>query len=397
MRICLLSMEYPPYPSYISAGGVGTHTYYLSKFLARRGHEVHVIACGNHEFSELIDGVYVHRIRTFPSRVLRVPIYSMKVSKKLHALNKSVKFDIIHNQSPYGFFEAYLNILRKPIPLVTTIHAVAYRELMALQTDPKISVNDLSERLGHIIPKILFNKVEFSESIKIISVSNFVKRDLIKFHGIPEERIAVVPNGVDTEKFKPDLDGNKIKNLLKLQDSKMILYVGRLIKRKGPGLLIQNASEIIEKCPTACFVIVGAGYFGNELKKIAERLNQRIIFANRVSDDLLPLYYSAADVVVLPSFYEAAPITLLEAMASAKAIITTNIPSITEIVDENNAVTISPNDAKLFVEKITDLLWDEEYRRLLGSKARSKVLECFTWEKVAQKTENVYGEVINRK
>ena len=395
MRICLLSMEYPPYPSYISAGGVGTHTCYLSKFLARRGHEVHVITCGDHQFSEVIDGVHVHRIRSLPSQALRLPFYSISASKRLHALNEFIKFDIVHNQSPYGFFEAYLSFFSKPIPLVTTIHAVPSRELMALQYDPKVGVNDLREKLSLIIPKILFNKVEYSESNKIIAVSNFVKRDLVKFHSIPEEKIAVVHNGVDVERFKPDLAENKIKSLLELQDSKMILYVGRLIKRKGPGLLIQCASKIIKRYPAACFVIVGTGYFEEELKKTAKKLNQQIVFANRVSDNLLPLYYAAADIVALPSLYEGAPLTLLEAMASAKPIVTTNIPPITELVNNHTAVTINPGDMELFVEKITELLLNEEYRRALGSKARSKVLECFTWEKVAEETEKVYKEVIN--
>jgi glycosyltransferase involved in cell wall biosynthesis len=143
-------------------------------------------------------------------------------------------------------------------------------------------------------------------------------------------------------------------------------------------------------------LIVGAGYLGEELKRTAKRLNQRIIFLNRVSDDLLPLYYAAADVVALPSLYEGGPpLTLLEAMASGKPVVTTNLPPMTELADNSTAVTMNPNNSELFVEKITSLLLNEQYRRVLGSKARSRVVECFTWEKVAEETEKVYEEAVS--
>lgn len=391
-------MEYPPYPSYISPGGVGTHTFYLSKFLARRGNEVHVITCGDHQCYELINDVHVHRIRSISSRALRVLLYSMKASKKLHDLNKSVKFDIVHNQSPYGFFESYIHKMNKQINLVTTIHAVPLREMVNYERLHQMTLKNLAETLSLLIPQILFNKVEYSESCKIITVSSKNRSDLIELFNMPKEKINVIYNGVDVEKFNPDVNSENIKKQFGLGNSQIILYVGRLERHKGLYLLLETARRLIERKLDIHFIIVGSGRHETELVKIGRNIGRQVIFAGRVPDELLPLYYSLADVVALPSLYEGGPpLTLLEAMASAKPIVTTNIPPITELVDNRTAVTISPNDIDLFVEKITDLLLNEEHRRVLGSKARSKVLECFTWEKVAEETEQVYKEVVSKR
>jgi glycosyltransferase involved in cell wall biosynthesis len=398
MRICILSMEYPPYPSYVSAGGVGTHTYYLSKALVLRGHEVHVIACGDHEFSQLIDGVHVHRISSLPSKALRVPVYSMKASKMLHVLNKTHNFDIVHNQSPYGFFEAYLHRITKRIKLVTTIHAVPLREMAnsyAAHDRTQLGLRNLTDKLTLLIEQIPFSKAEYAESNKIISVSSNVRADLIEFFKIAAERIRVIHNGVDVSMFNPNVDGQQIRNQYGLGDSKIILYVGRLERIKGVYQLLEIARRILEKKLDVRFMIVGSGRHEINLVKIGRTMGNKVVFTGKVPNELLPLYYSAADIVVLPSLYEGCPMALLEAMASAKPIVTTNIPSITEIVENREAVMINPTDIELFVERIIDLLLDEDYRGVLGSRARSKVSECFAWEKIAEETEKVYEEVVN--
>jgi glycogen synthase len=391
-------MEYPPYPSYISAGGVGTHTYYLSKSLAARGHEIHVIACGDCECDELVEGIYIHRIRSLPSSLLRLLVYSMRASQKLRSLNETLKFDIVHNQSPYGFFEAYLHKIDKRIKLVTTIHAVPFREMANYERVHQLSLKNLDETLRLLVPQILFNKAEYTESHKIITVSNNNRLDLIKLLNIPNERITVIYNGVDADKFNPNIDGQEIRKKFGLEGSKIILYVGRLERHKGLYMLLDAARRIIGENKDVHLLIVGSGKHKIDLMQIGRNIGEEIVFAGRVPDELLSSYYSAADVVALPSLYEGGPpLTLLEAMASAKPIITTNVPPINELVDNHTAVLINPVDTELFAKKITNLLLDEKSRRVLGRNARSKVLECFTWEKVAQKTENVYKEAINEK
>lgn len=390
-------MEYPPYPFYVDGGGVGTYTKYLSKYLSQRGHEVHVITCGAGYINELIDGVNVHRVKSIPLRMIRVLVFSLKASIELRKLIKSSPFDIIHNQSPYGFFEAYLNIFRKNIPFISTIHAVPHRYLGALQVDSKLNIFDIMQKISSIIPKNFFNKIEYKVSKKIIAVSNFVRQDLLDFHNISQDKIKVIHNGVDENKFVT-IDQDKARIALNLpRFSKIILFVGRLIKLKGCELLIKNASEIIARHPDVHIVIVGSGTFGKKLLEASQNLREHILFTSSVSHDILPLYYAAADVVVFPSLYEGAPFVLLESMASSKAIIATNIPPITEFVDANNAVLINPNNVSIFIEKLSFLLSNEQYRNKLGRHARCRILENFTWKITAKKTEEVYKEALNNK
>jgi glycosyltransferase involved in cell wall biosynthesis len=320
----------------------------------------------------------------------------LKASKKLRALNASCKFDIVHNESPYGFFEAYLHKIDKTAKLVTTVHGVPLTEIASFEQVNQLSLKNLADKLSLLIEQNLFSRAEYAESRKIIAVSRSIKMDLVELFKVEREKIEVIYNGVDTDRFNPSIDAKRIRKQYGLVDSKIILYVGRLERRKGLYLLLEVAKRLVEEKIEAHFVIVGSGQYENELMKIGREVSKGVIFAGRVPDELLPFYYSAADIVAIPSLYEGSPITLLEAMASGKPIITTNIPPIMELVDNNTAVTICPNDVKTCVKKIGELLVDIEYRHALGDKARSKVLECFTWKKVAERTEKVYEEVSAR-
>ena len=401
MKICMISMEFPPYPSYIAAGGVGIHTVYLSKSLARLGHEVHVIACGDREFCELIDGVYVHRISSLPSRLFRVPVFSLKAAKKFRVLNKKIKFDIIHNQSPYGFFEAYVHKIDSKVKMVTTIHAIPLRELVnsRLARDPlnHQKFKNLLETLTLLIEQILFSKVEYFVSDKIIAVSGNIKNDLINTFNIKAQKIQVIHNGIDGEEFNPNVDNTKIKINRGLKDAKVVLFVGRLERIKGLYLLIDVAKQIIREKSNVYFLIVGSGVHEDELAKMGDALEGRVIFTGRVPHELLPFYYSTADVVVIPSLYAGCPLTLLEAMASAKPIVTTiaDFDNYFDNIEKQVVLVKEANNSGVLAQKIIDLLSNEEYQAELGSSARLKVLECLTWEKIATETSKLYKHLLD--
>lgn len=396
MKVCFLSMEYPPYPSYISPGGVGIHTYYLTKALSKLGHEIHVISAGCAEYDEInADGVTIHWIKSLSSSFLRLPIYSLKASIKLRQLYKFINFDIVHNESPYGFFESFLQYFNKKKSLVTTIHAVPIRE-MGHYEQVNFSLKNIKQTLSLLILRFLFNKSEYNNSQKLITVSDSTRRDLVDFHKISNKKIRVIYNGVDSESFNPKVNGQMLRSFFELGDSPVILYVGRLERNKGVYLLLKAAKKLIENKINAVFVIVGAGQHQIEMCEIGKRLGSQVKFIGRVSHKSLPFYYAMSDIIVVPSLCEGGPpLTLLEGMASGKPVITTDVSPINELIDNDCSIMISPNDVKQLIEKILTLLTNSTVRFEIGKKARQKILECFAWDKVAKQTEKVYAEVLN--
>jgi glycosyltransferase involved in cell wall biosynthesis len=239
----------------------------------------------------------------------------------------------------------------------------------------------------------LLNKPEYYSSKKIISVSNAVKKDLVTLLGIPAKKIDVIYNGVDAVRFKPTTSGLEIRKALGAGNVPVILYVGRLDRRKGMYTVLEAAKEFNEKNMKAFFVIVGSGHQQIVNKRQNFAFNN-VIVTGRVSDKLLPSYYAMSDIIVAPSLYEGGPpLTLLEAMASAKPVITTNITPINELVNNECSVLIPPNDVGCLVKSIKNLLDNEQFRQNLGLKARQKVLDSFTWDKTAEQTEEVYKEI----
>lgn len=218
---------------------------------------------------------------------------------------------------------------------------------------------------------------------KVIADSEATKKDLIKFLGIPPDKIKVIPLGVG-EKFRVIENQSRKFNLP--QDRKIILHVGGSAYNK-------NIEGIISAMSNIFFIKIGADFTEPQKTLIRKLgLEDSIKFLGQVSKEDLVALYNIADVFVFPSFYEGFGLPILEAMACGTPVVTSNVSSMPEVAGDA-ATLINPHDVDSIASGINRVLrYDAvQYQRVVekGLERAKK----FTWKKTAEETLRVYEEV----
>jgi glycosyltransferase involved in cell wall biosynthesis len=240
----------------------------------------------------------------------------------------------------------------------------------------------------------------------IVTVSYAMKDELVGL-GFPKEKIQVSYNGVDPDKYNPStVTPDQVKKIRAMYDVKddeyMILFIGRLAGMKGVDKLIMALPHILQKNPKAKLVIVGLGdlqeYLMNLVKatKMSDFVKFRFEF---IPEEERILHYAACDVAVFPSFYEPFGIVVLEAMAMERPVVVgaAGISGMREIVvccgDEQCGYHIDPNNPSDIAWGINSVLENADKKKWLGKNGRKRVLNEFTWDKIAAKTLGLYEQI----
>jgi glycosyltransferase involved in cell wall biosynthesis len=247
----------------------------------------------------------------------------------------------------------------------------------------------------------IFEEKMLERSNKIIAVSDFTRRELLQYYKVKEEKIRVIHNGVDVNKFKPASDKRKAKEELGLNPEDIaILSVGRLYARKGLFTLIESIPAVVRRFRNAKFIISGKGQ-SNEMKKLiahAEKLRIRdnIIFTGYFPDKKLPKLYQAADVFAFSTFYENLPFAVLEALATGLPVVTTCVGGIPEMIDSGkNGFMVQPFNAKELSDRVLHFLEHPAEADEMGFLARKTILERFDWRFIVKKVLKVYEEALS--
>ncbi|MFW5895196.1 MAG: glycosyltransferase [archaeon] len=307
--------------------------------------------------------------------------YSYFVSK--YVRENIPKQDLIHAR--FGYLDGYgmLKTCKKwNVPLVFDVHGN----------------NDLGKYLRAFSIKRKQKKtIEYAS--KILCVAKWQKEKAIDI-GISEDKVEVLPLGVDIEKFKPR-NKEELKNELEIEKENIVLFVGQLTKNKGVDYLLNAISQLDKNIFNNMeFIIVGDGNKMDELIKLAKKLNifDSVEFKGKLppGKELLHLY-SVADLFVLPSLSEGRPTVINEAMASECAIVATNVSGIPEQVEDGyNGFLIEPRNPDQLAEKISHLLENTDLMEKMGKKSRKRIIENgWTWEGYAEKVLKVYKDVLD--
>jgi len=379
MRIHIISNFYPPH-----RGGIETYVRNLAIGLIRLGHEVKITAAHPPmkpgRYTQ--DGVAVRRLRSI-GRFYGVPMTPTMLCRIV-----SVEADLIHANfpNPYNAALAAFASQIKKTPAVLTWH------------------NDLPPvtRLAWAFVKMhdeLFSKLYLDKYDAIVATSNAYLRGS-KILQRQKEKVEIIPNGVDCERFRPGIPAEDLREELKLGRCKTLLFVGALSRwhrYKGLDDLLR-AFKILERRDVR-LLVVGGGDLRPEYEALARSLNLGgdVIFAGDVPDRILPKYYAASDTLVLPSKNrdEGFGLTILEANASgipAIASRTGGIPGI--LTDYENGILVPPNDPTALAEALRRIIENDELRRELGKKAREIALR-HDWKRVASETERLYCKVFS--
>lgn len=214
----------------------------------------------------------------------------------------------------------------------------------------------------------------------------------------------VIPMGIWLEQFEKRPDGGEgIRRQLGIQGP-LLLFVGRLVEKKGAEYLIRALPAVLQNFPQATLLIIGEGDLSQDLRKVASLfgVSQSIRFLGRLPNQDLPDYFMAADVFIGPSIVDAKGdteglgIVFLEAAAAGLPIVGTGVGGSGEfLVDGVTGIVVPQRDPNSLGQAICQLLAEPELRNRLGCTARQKVVESFTWQQVAQKYSSLFVETLN--
>ncbi len=395
MKICFVSPEFFPI-----SGGTGAYVYYLSQKLQHLGHEVHVVARHNEDSIEVVDGVNVNYVKGIGNPLSRYWRFARSTSRKLEELDRDFGFDIIHSNLP--LVPSFAIPRGSARALISTVHSTWKGEAEAIKRGSRRRLNP-NEKLMLRFNSLLrsYEKKLMKRSDALIAVSLYTKNELTELYDVDEEKIHVIYNGVDTEKFKPKRDKTGLRLKLGLEEEqKIILCVGRLYYRKGITILLKSIPEVVQKFGDAKFVISGKGFKKNEesLRKLAHELKveKHVTFLGYVPDEKLPDLYAASDIFVLPALYENFPFAILEAQSTGLPVISTKVGGIPEFLEENeNGFLVEPGDPEQLAQKIIALLQNPELAEELGRCGRRLVEKKVSWPLIMGQVVDLYRKVLN--
>ena len=221
--------------------------------------------------------------------------------------------------------------------------------------------------------------------------------------GIPAERLEIVYPGVDTLRFRPDVDGTTLRQQLAPRGETVLLSVGRLQTRKGHDLTIEAVRQLTrEQHRSLRYVIVGNGEDRSRLEALVDQcgVREHVTFAGEVAAEMLPQYFAACDIFVLPNRIEQGDvegfgIVFLEAAASGKPSIGGRTGGVPEAVAEGvTGLLVSGTDAGELAAAIARLMDSEPLRRSLGENGRARTERDFTWESAAGRVSSIHKKLV---
>lgn len=385
--VLMLCVRYPPAP-----GGAETHVKSIKKELNDLGYSVEVYTSDLYKefpFTRLEDVENNRNVKRHRAFSLPGDLHYIFYPSLLKSLASS-DFDIYHAHS-YGYFHVNAGALFKHIkdrPFVLTPH---YHPEWSMWGGKK------RKFIRGVYDSLIAQKV-IDSADRIIGVSRNEMKLLKDKLDVPEEKIRIIPNGIEEEEFTPIRDGNLFREKYGIKDE-LVLFTGRLATNKGLLTLVESMCEVLEEYPDTTFALVGEdeGMKSKIIEK-AEKLGVRdsLLITGYIEDyDVFKSAYSAADVYVLPSEYEAFGIVLLEAMMCETPCIGTNVGGVPEVIEDGKTGYIVDYKRSEHLSKnMIHLLDDDQKRRMMGKAGRKRVLKKFTWERVAQQISDVYSELI---
>lgn len=231
--------------------------------------------------------------------------------------------------------------------------------------------------------------------------------ELVEWYGAERRVVTVVPSGVDTGRFYP-VPRLEARALLGLSSEEPILvYVGRLVPRKGVDNVLRALGELKQRHGPPCrLLVVGGETDGPDLSREPEMrrlmrlttdldLQNQITFVGRRPGDCLRLYYSAADLFVSTPWYEPYGLTPLEAMACGTPVVCSAVGGITfTVADGVTGFLVPPEDPVALADRLEQIVSDDDLRSRFARQARQRVEGNFTWPIVARRTAEVYRELL---
>jgi len=392
MKICLIGLT--------TIGGHGNVMRELSKGFCRFNHSVDLYCLGKqvedkshyrarYSLTKInpvnCSGLKIHRIRVIDLPLLRILHFGILIRDIL----QNEKFDIYHVHI------ASLAYLLNKKPLIVTAHTTTYGEAESIKNTKNANmVTPLYyfsfKTYGYLLEKVVYKKADI-----IIAVNDHIKDELKKVYKVPDNKIEVIYNGVDTNLFCP-IDKIVARECFNIpRETFVVLYVGRLVERKNVDLIIE-AMDRLRSNKNIMALIAGSGHMYDTLqKKIKYKsLEDRVKLLGFVNHETLPKLYNAADVFVHPSIYEGMPLTLLEAQACAVPIICTSFKGVSNVVvDDETGIILKDSSAEELAKKLEFLFNNKRILNKMKSRCLDNIYENFAIDNTVRRHLSLYEKM----
>jgi len=370
-------------------GGAERYLVDLCIRMAAEGHEVHVYA--EHREEEA-PGIFFHSVKTIPfPKSLRLLSFAIRATKEMENGNYDITFgvgntlkaDVLQPHGGVHWAWFWRSLRAYDHPILWTI------KLLGRMFSPKQWVSGWVEDAPYL-------RKSFRA---IIAISDMVKQDIMRWYRIPEERITVVYNGVDIERFHPR--NRQYREEIRGRhgigaDEMVILFVSNNFQMKGLGFLIKTLAKIKEGTPPFKLLILGRDRQGHYLHLAREMgIREKMIFAGSTNEP--EKYYGASDLLVHPTFYDACSLTVLEALASGVPVITTRSNGASGIINQGQEgfIISDPRDSQTLGQQISFFFSGE--LREKASIASRRLAEYYSLERNWVEIRSILGEVFCEK
>jgi len=380
MKVLHLAWEFPPW----KVGGIAPYLSGLSKTLVKKGVEVHVVCPGPETKDSEMDGVKVHYFKAdFPSNDFISWVLQMNffMKRRIIELWKSEKFDLIHAHDWLSTLPAIYAKHTYRVPLIATVHDTEQGRWGKGQGIPMI--NELDWKLTY-------------EAWKISVLSDFMKWHLQDLFNVPEDKIWVIPPGIEADGYRFEFDPN-LRNNFAAPWERIVLFVGRMFHQKGCDILVGAAPFILKEFPDVKFVCVGEGYARMQYTDLANWMGvgQKFYFTGFLDEFTKRALMQLADVIAIPSRHEPFGIVALEGMCAGTPVVVADEGGLSNIVQhEYIGIKVWKEHSESLAWGIKKVLRDPELARRLVENGFKTVRERYDWDKNTNLMIKLYEEVL---
>jgi len=382
IKIAFLTPEYP-HPKTGSSGGIGTSIKNLAAGLFKQGCSVRVLVYGQKEETIFEDnGITIQQIKNVKFKGLSWFLTRKKLERIINQLYASQEIDLVEAPDWTGITSF---IQPKKCPIV-------------------IRLNGSDTYFCHLDhrPVKWFNKFHERRALQkadgLLSVSQFTAEVTNQIFGLHKE-FTIIPNSIDVDLFKNNDNVN---------DNKIILYFGSLIRKKGLLELPFIFNEVIQKNPEAILILIGRDVpdiisgspstWTLMQTLFTDEALQKVHYLGSVPYSEIQKQIGLATLCVFPSFAEALPVSWIEAMALQKPIVASNIGWANEIIEDGvDGFLVHPKSHQQYAKRILEVLNNPKMQKEFGLNARKKIVEKFSIEIVAKQSVLFYKNIIKTK
>jgi D-inositol-3-phosphate glycosyltransferase len=411
MRIAVISYHTCPLATLggKDAGGMNVYVREMSRFLGREGIQLDVFTRSQDEhvphvlhdlgFGNRVAHITAGAEHPLPKKELACLIPEFADHILEFARNKELKYDLIHSHYWMSGLAAEKLAESWQVPVIQMFHTLG-------KLKQKVAKN-AEEAEGEY--RINGENRVISSADKIIASTSTEKDQLESLYGAEPGKIEIIPPGVDLSRFYP-IPPDEAKEFVGIPlDERMLLFVGRIEPLKGIRTLLRAICYLREKEggeKNLCLAVIGGDLENHDGKESEEMslLNQlrdeyglqdMVTFLGKQSQDSLPYYYSAAEMVIMPSHYESFGMVALEAMACGTPVIASLVGGLIHLVEDGvTGYHVPVDDPAALSERISGLLQDKALRYRMGHDAFA-FAKKFGWENITERMIKFYWKLLN--